>query len=228
MYRQYGSKVNEIPMKILISSALGLFLALSIAIVLIPETSARELIVTTQTKEQVAVFAGGCFWGVEAVFEHVRGVKDVTVGYSGGTAKTASYELVSGGRTGHAEAVRVMYDPSQVSYEELLKVFFYVAHNPTELNRQGPDTGTQYRSVIFYTSEEQKRLAQAYIERLNRDKVYNRPIVTQVTALASFYQAEAYHQDYAVHHPNAPYIVTHDLPKVANLRARFPELYVTR
>jgi peptide-methionine (S)-S-oxide reductase len=208
--------------------ALALILGLGMAAVFIPRASVRTSLTTPRGKEQVAVFAGGCFWGIEAVFEHVRGVKDVTVGYSGGEAKTASYELVSSGRTGHAEAVRIIYDPSQVSYDQLLKVFFSVAHDPTELNRQGPDTGTQYRSVIFYTSDEQKRQALFYIDRLNQDKVYNRPIVTQVTALASFYQAEAYHQDYAVHHPDAPYIVTHDLPKVTNLRAQFPDLYVTR
>jgi peptide-methionine (S)-S-oxide reductase len=212
----------------IIKRVLSLILALGMAAVFLPKVSVRASGANSQAKEQVAVFAGGCFWGIEAVFEHVRGVKDVTVGYSGGTAKTASYELVSSGRTGHAEAVRIVYDPLQVSYDQLLKVFFYVAHDPTELNRQGPDTGTQYRSVIFYTSEEQKRQAQGFIDRLNQTKVYNRPIVTQVTALASFYQAEAYHQDYVVHHPDAPYIVTHDLPKVANLRTKFPDLYVAR
>ncbi|HVG34578.1 MAG TPA: peptide-methionine (S)-S-oxide reductase MsrA [Pyrinomonadaceae bacterium] len=212
----------------IIKSALALILALGLAAVFIPKASVPARVINPKAGEQVAVFAGGCFWGIEAVFEHVRGVKDVTVGYSGGDAKTASYEQVSGGSTGHAEAVRIIYDPSQVSYDQLLKVFFYVAHDPTELNRQGPDTGTQYRSVIFYTSEEQKRQALAYIDRLNQTKVYNRPVVTQVTALASFYQAEAYHQDYAVHHPDAPYIVTHDLPKVANLRTQFPDLYVAR
>jgi peptide-methionine (S)-S-oxide reductase len=212
----------------IIKGVLALILALGIAAVFIPKASVPTRARNPKAGEQLAVFAGGCFWGIEAVFEHVRGVKDVTVGYSGGTAKTASYELVSSGRTGHAEAVRIIYDPSVVSYDQLLKVFFSVAHDPTELNRQGPDTGTQYRSVIFYTSEEQKRQAQAYIDRLTQDKVYNRPIVTQVTALDSFYQAEAYHQDYAVHHPDAPYIVTHDLPKVTNLRTQFPDLYVAR
>src|ERR1043165_1183499 len=174
--------------------ALMLALALTIAAMLIPKSVAQVSLPTPQGKEQVAVFAGGCFWGIEAVFEHVRGVRDVTVGYSGGSAQTATYEMVSSGRTGHAESVRIIYDPAQVSYEQLLKVFFYVAHDPTELNRQGPDTGTQYRSVIFYTSAEQKRLARAIIDQLNQAKAFNGPIVTEVVPLDSFYQAEAYHQ----------------------------------
>jgi len=208
--------------------ALMLALALTIAAMLIPKSVAQVSLPTPQGKEQVAVFAGGCFWGIEAVFEHVRGVRDVTVGYSGGSAQTATYEMVSSGRTGHAESVRIIYDPAQVSYEQLLKVFFYVAHDPTELNRQGPDTGTQYRSVIFYTSAEQKRLARAYIDQLNQAKAFGGPIVTEVVPLDSFYQAEAYHQDYAVHHPDAPYIVINDAPKVTNLRAQFPDLYAAR
>ncbi len=179
----------------------------------------------TAHSQQTVVFAGGCFWGVEAVFEHVKGVTDVTSGYAGGDAKTANYKAVSGGETGHAEAVRVSYDSSQVSYEQLLKIFFSVAHNPTELNRQGPDTGTQYRSAIFYTDENQVRIARAYIAQLDQAKVFKRPIVTQVVALDSYYQAEAYHQDYLSHHPNEPYIVINDQPKVANLRKQFPDLY---
>ena len=182
----------------------------------------------TTKGEQTAVVAGGCFWGLEAVFEHVKGVTGVTSGYSGGSADTAQYEVVSMGETGHAEAVRITYDPSKISYGQLLKVFFSVAHNPTELNRQGPDTGTQYRSAIFYANEDQKRIAQAYIEQLNQAKVFEGPIVTQIAMLNSFYSAEAYHQDYAVHHPNQPYIVVHDLPKVANLRKQFPELYTQK
>ncbi len=182
----------------------------------------------TAKGEQVAVFAGGCFWGVEAVFEHVKGVTYVTSGYSGGQAQTANYELVSAGETGHAEAVRITYDPSQISYGQLLKVFFAVAHDPTELNRQGPDTGTQYRSAIFYTSEEQKRVANAYIEQLNKSKAFASPVVTQVTALNAYYKAEAYHQDYAVHHPDSAYIVVHDLPKVENLRKQLPDLYTAK
>jgi peptide-methionine (S)-S-oxide reductase len=178
--------------------------------------------------EQVAVFAGGCFWGVEAVFEHVKGVTNVVSGYSGGTAATASYDLVSAGHTGHAEAVRITYDPSRITYGRLLKIFFSVAHDPTQLNRQGPDTGAQYRSVVFYADAEQKRIAESYIDQLNGAKVFGRRIVTQVGALNSFHQAEAYHQDYAVRHPDQPYIKFHDLPKVENLRKQFPEWYVAR
>jgi peptide-methionine (S)-S-oxide reductase len=175
--------------------------------------------------EQTAVLAGGCFWGVEAVFEHVKGVSDVTSGYSGGSPATAQYEKVGTGETGHAESVRITYDPSQVSYGQLLKVFFSVAHDPTQLNRQGPDRGTQYRSAIFYANEDQKRIAQAYIEQLNRAKVFARPIATQVAALQSFNEAEGYHQDYLVNHPDEPYIVINDLPKVENLRKQLPGLY---
>ena len=175
--------------------------------------------------EQTAVLAGGCFWGIEAVFEHVKGVTDVRSGYSGGSATTAHYEKVSTGETGHAESVRITYDPSQISYGQLLKVFFSVAHDPTELNRQGPDTGTQYRSAIFYSNDEQKRIAQAYIDQLNRAKVFARPIVTQVAALQSFNEAEGYHQDYLAHHPNEPYIVINDQPKIENLRKQLPGLY---
>lgn len=175
--------------------------------------------------EQTAVLAGGCFWGVEAVFEHVKGVSDVISGYSGGSPATAQYEKVGTGETGHAESVRITYDPSQISYGQLLKVFFSVAHDPTELNRQGPDRGSQYRSAIFYSNEEQKRIAQAYIEQLNRAKVFARPIVTQVAALQSFNEAEAYHQDYLAQHPDEPYIVINDQPKVANLRKQLPGLY---
>lgn len=175
--------------------------------------------------EQTAVLAGGCFWGVEAVFEHVKGVTKVTSGYSGGSANTAQYETVSSGETGHAESVRITYDPSQISYGKLLKVFFSVAHDPTELNRQGPDTGTQYRSAIFYGNEEQKNIAAAYIDQLNKAKVFGAPIVTKLTALQSFYEAEGYHQDYLAHHPDEPYIIYNDMPKVENLKKQFPDLY---
>src|SRR5947208_5843276 len=180
-----------------------------------PLTSARG--------EQTAVLAGGCFWGVEAVFEHVKGVIKVTSGYSGGSASTAQYETVSTGETGHAESVRIIYDPSQISYGQLLKVFFSVAHNPTQLNRQGPDEGTQYRSAIFVANEEQKRIAQAYIAQLNQAKVFQRPIVTQVVGLTGFYEAEDYHQDYLAHHLDSPYIRMNDLPKVETLRQEFPD-----
>ena len=182
-----------------------------------PLTSARG--------EQTAVLAGGCFWGVEAVFEHVKGVIKVTSGYSGGSASTAQYETVSSGETGHAESVRIIYDPSQISYGRLLKVFFSVAHDPTELNRQGPDTGSQYRSAIFYGNEEQKRIAEAYIVQLNQARAFSGPIVTKVTALQSFHEAEGYHQGYLDRHPDEPYIIINDLPKVENLRKHLPELY---
>jgi peptide-methionine (S)-S-oxide reductase len=182
----------------------------------------------TAKGEQTAFFAGGCFWGVEAVFEHIKGVRVVTSGYSGGTKQTADYETVSGGETGHAEAVKVIYDPAQVSYEKLLKVFFSVAHDPTELNRQGPDTGTQYRSAIFYSNDEQKRLAENYVAELTKTKTFAKPIVTQIAPLEAFYQAEDYHQDYLVRHPNQPYIVVNDNPKVENLRKLFPDLYVSK
>lgn len=178
--------------------------------------------------EQTAVLAGGCFWGIEAVFEHVKGVTSVTSGYSGGSAETANYELVSSGETRHAESVRITYDPSQISYGQLLKVFFGVAHDPTELNRQGPDTGAQYRSAIFYSDDEQKRIAEAYIKQLDQAKVFKRPIATRVSGLTSYHQAEAYHQDYAARHPDDSYIVKNDLPKVASLRRHFPNLYTTR
>jgi peptide-methionine (S)-S-oxide reductase len=175
--------------------------------------------------KQTAVLAGGCFWGVEAVYEHVKGVAEAKSGYSGGSAGEADYHKVSTGQTGHAEAVQITYDPSQISYGQLLKVFFSVAHNPTELNRQGPDRGTQYRSAIFYSNEEQKRVAEAYIDQLNRAKVFTGPIVTQVAALESFHEAEGYHQDYLAKHPDEPYIVINDLPKVENLRKQLPGLY---
>ncbi|NEV60832.1 peptide-methionine (S)-S-oxide reductase MsrA [Thiorhodococcus minor] len=174
---------------------------------------------------QTAVLGGGCFWGVEAVFEHVRGVEDVVSGYAGGDADSATYRRVSSGRTDHAESVRITYDPSQVTYGQLLKVFFEVAHDPTQLNRQGPDVGTQYRSAIFYDSEEQKRIAEAYIAQLDASGIYSGPIVTQVTPLEGFYDAEAYHQDYLPRHPTQPYIVIHDQPKLTELERRLPELY---
>src|SRR5215467_5049502 len=177
---------------------------------------------------ETVVLAGGCFWGIQAVFEHVKGVSRVTAGYSGGSARTAEYETVSTGTTGHAESVEVIYDPSQISYGQLLKVYFSVAHDPTQLNRQGPDEGAQYRSAIFYANTDQKRIAEAYIDQLNKAKVYPGPIVTQVVALKGFYAAENYHQDYAVHHPNDPYIRINDLPKVDHLRETLPELFVSK
>jgi peptide-methionine (S)-S-oxide reductase len=196
-------------------------------VVNIPDPTLDAPLATARGKSTV-VLAGGCFWGVEAVFEHVKGVSNVVSGYSGGTAKTASYDAVSAGQTRHAEAVRITYDPSQITYGRLLKIFFAVAHDPTQLNRQGPDVGTHYRSAIFYAGAEQKRIADSYIKQLNQAGIFQRQIVTQVVALNSFYLAETYHQDYAAHHPEQPYIMAHDLPKVENLRKHFPDLYVVR
>ncbi len=174
---------------------------------------------------QTLVVAGGCFWGVDAVFKHVKGVTSVTSGYAGGEKSTADYETVSTGRTGHAEAVNIVFDPSQVTVGQLLRVFFSVAHNPTELNRQGPDHGTQYRSAIFYSGADQKRVADAYIAQLQAAKVFPGPIVTQVAPLVAFYPAEDYHQNYLKLHPLQPYIVINDAPKVAALKTIFPALY---
>jgi peptide-methionine (S)-S-oxide reductase len=176
-------------------------------------------------KTQTAVFAGGCFWGIQAVFQHVKGVTEATSGYSGGSSATAEYEVVSTGSTGHAESVKVTYDPSQVSYGQLLKVFFSVAHDPTQLNRQGPDEGTQYRSAIFYANKDQQHVAESYIAQLQQARVFPRPIVTEVVPLKAFYPAEAYHQNYASLHPNNPYIAINDAPKVEHLRQQFAELY---
>jgi peptide-methionine (S)-S-oxide reductase len=175
--------------------------------------------------QATAVFAGGCFWGVEAVFKHVKGVTKSTSGYSGGSQMTAKYMVVGTGTTGHAESVEVKYDPSQVTYGQLLRVFFSVAHDPTQLNRQGPDWGTQYRSAIFFATPEQERVAKAYIAQLDAAKVYAKPIVTEVAPLKGFYSAEDYHQDYLARNPDQPYIVINDLPKLAALKEQFPQLY---
>jgi len=186
---------------------------------------AGESQAATPGGEQTAVLAGGCFWGVDAVFKHVKGVTNVVSGYSGGSASTAQYETVSTGATGHAESVKIAYDPSQVSYAELLRVFFSVATDPTELNRQGPDEGTQYRSVIFYTNEDQHQIALAYIDQLNKAKVFSGRILTQVVPFRAFYPAEAYHQNYLARHPDNPYIIYNDIPKLRALRSEFPNLY---
>lgn len=172
-----------------------------------------------------AVFSGGCFWGTQGLFEHVKGVVAVTAGYAGGDARTAQYETVSTGETGQAESVEIVFDPSQVSYGDLLRVFFSVAHDPTEVNRQGPDVGSQYRSAIWYASDAQRRTAEAYIAQLTRAKFFPRPIVTQVAPLRGFYPAERYHQDYLIHHPDAPYIVINDLPKLHALQRELPALW---
>ena len=179
-----------------------------------------------QPAKATAVFAGGCFWGVQSVFQRVKGVTATTAGYSGGAAKTATYQQVITETTGHAESVEVVYDPSRITYGQLLRIFFSVAHDPTQLNRQGPDVGTSYRSAIFYTNEDQLRLAKAYIAQLDREKVFPKPIVTEVTPLKAFYRAENYHQDYAYYNPDNPYIEVCDRPKIEALKKQFPELFV--
>jgi peptide-methionine (S)-S-oxide reductase len=191
----------------------------------LPDPKVDESLAATKSKETV-VLSGGCFWGIQAVFEHVKGVTRATAGYSGGNVKNPSYEQVGSGDTGHAESVEVVYDPSKITFGQLLKVFFSVAHDPTQLNRQGPDEGTQYRSAIFYETPDQQRIAQAYVDQLTAAKVFSAPIVTQIAAYSGFYRAEEYHQDYAVRHPDNPYIMINDLPKVANLKRQLPDLYV--
>ena len=175
---------------------------------------------------ETMVVAGGCFWGVQAVYRSVRGVISATSGYAGGTKDTAEYQIVSTGRTGHAESVKIVYDPSRISYGQLLRIFFSVAHDPTQLNQQGPDVGRQYRSAIFYADDTQRNIARAYIDQLEATKVFRRKIVTEVTQLQKFYDAESYHQDYFFTHPLEPYIIINDKPKVAALRQQFPEMFV--
>ncbi|MBV8925509.1 MAG: peptide-methionine (S)-S-oxide reductase MsrA [Bradyrhizobium sp.] len=177
---------------------------------------------------QTAVVSGGCFWGVQGVFQHTAGVVNAVSGYAGGNKSTATYEQVSTGTTGHAESVEITFDPNKISYGKILQIFFSVVHDPTQLNRQGPDTGTQYRSAIFTTSEDQKKVAEAYIAQLNAGKVYGKAIVTKVTALQGFFPAEAYHQDYLTLHPNQPYIAYNDLPKIENLKKLFAENYIEK
>ncbi|KQR69032.1 methionine sulfoxide reductase A [Rhizobium sp. Leaf384] len=207
--------------------------ALIIAVTAVRAGAAEEAVVIpppsidvkTSAKTEKAVFAGGCFWGVQGVFQHVKGVTNAVSGYSGGAKDTASYETVSGGKTGHAEAVEVTFDPSQISYGQLLQVFFSVAHNPTQLNYQGPDHGTQYRSAIFTLSPEQKKVASAYVAQLDTAKVFPDKVVTEVDDLKGFYTAEAYHQDFLTLNPDYPYIVYNDLPKIENLKTVFPTVY---
>jgi peptide-methionine (S)-S-oxide reductase len=178
----------------------------------------------SQTQE-TAVFAGGCFWGVQAVFQHTQGVLNAVSGYAGGQKETADYQSIGSGRTGHAESVQVSFDPRQISYGKLLQIYFSVAHDPTQLNRQGPDSGTQYRSSLFYANTSQKEVAERYIAQLDSAHVFRSPIVTQLVALTAFYPAEDYHQDYATLHPGSPYIAAFDLPKIANLKRVLPEVY---
>lgn len=181
---------------------------------------------TQHAGERTIIIAGGCFWGVEAVYRHIKGVTKAVSGYCGGHPEKAHYDLVCMGSTGHAEAVEITYDPAQISVGKLLNVFFSVAHDPTTLNRQGPDAGTQYRSAVFFSTPEHEKIAKEYIAQLNQAKIFQNPIVTEVTLLEKFYPAEAYHQDYAQRNPDQPYIVAHDIPKVQNLKKKFPDLYI--
>ena len=217
------------PLLTVLVAVLALFLwtrhAYTSAATIIPDPAVDETL-APQKGQATIVVAGGCFWGIQAVFQHVKGVNSATSGYSGGTVKNPDYEQVSSGETGHAESVEIVYDPSQITLGQLLKVFFSVAHDPTELNRQGPDTGTQYRSAIFFANADQQRIAQAYVAQLDQAKVFSQPIVTQIVPFKAFYRAEDYHQNYAAEHPNNPYIATFDLPKVKNLQQQFPGLYV--
>ncbi|HUL49867.1 MAG TPA: peptide-methionine (S)-S-oxide reductase MsrA [Gemmatimonadales bacterium] len=195
------------------------------SILLLSAAPLRAGALATPPDTASAVFAGGCFWGVEGVFEHVKGVLSATSGYAGGSVSAPSYMLVSSGTTGHAESVRVVYDPTQVTYDELLQVFFAVAHDPTQLNRQGPDVGTQYRSIVFYQDSVQRQHALAYVAELTKRKAFRAPIVTQIAPLEAFYPAEAYHQHFMARHPDYPYIVYNDAPKIKALQQKFPALF---
>lgn len=203
----------------------GLYAAMPHTANSFPKPALDEPVASSRGRQETAVLSGGCFWGIQAVYQHTKGVISATSGYAGGAAQTAHYEQVGTGNTGHAESVKIVYDPAQVTYGQILMIFFAVAHNPTELNKQGPDWGTQYRSAIFYSNEEQKKIASAYLAQLEEAKVYPQKIVTQVAPLNEFYPAEAYHQDYVKHHPDNPYITINDLPKLADLKKEFPELY---
>ncbi len=218
------SKISLQTLAIILSVLVGAFACNPADAQGVPSAALDERPAAAPAKE-TAVLAGGCFWGIQAVFQHVKGVISATSGYAGGTMKNPDYETVSTGRTGHAESVEIVYDPSQVTYGKLLWIFFSVAHDPTELNRQGPDEGTQYRSAIFYTNDVQKHVAEAYIAQLEQAHVFKHRIVTQVTELQGFYPAEAYHQNYAELHPDNLYIRYNDAPKVANLKKDFPDMY---
>ena len=218
------SKRSQYPALALLAGAFTLpFAALGSTVPHLPDPVANAAPPPTSHKE-TAVLAGGCFWGLEAVFESLKGVSDVVSGYAGGSKIVAHYDIVSTGQTGHAESVRITFDPAQISYGQLLKIYFSVAHDPTQLNRQGPDTGTQYRSSIFYNSEDQKRVAEAYIQQLTQAKVFDRAIVTKVAPLQAFYAAEDYHQNFIARNPTYPYVVYNDLPKLKQLREQFPAL----
>jgi peptide-methionine (S)-S-oxide reductase len=229
--RDMKSSVARIALGILILAAVAVTFAgrftgsaLAAPVAAVPAPAVDNAL-SSKPGEETAVFAGGCFWGIQAVFQHVKGVKLAVSGYAGGHVASPSYEEVSSGATGHAESVKIVFDPSKVSYGQLLHVFFAVAHDPTQLNRQGPDVGTQYRSEIFYTNDAQKRIATAYIEQLSKAKIFSRPIVTRVSGLNSFNVAEDYHQNYATLHPNDPYIRFNDAPKVAALKSEMSGMY---
>ncbi|AFY35537.1 peptide-methionine (S)-S-oxide reductase MsrA [Calothrix sp. PCC 7507] len=204
--------------------SLAVLLVYGASCVMLP-APAIDISTSTPQGKQTAVFAGGCFWGMEAVFEHLKGVSDVVSGFSGGDPRTANYTLVSSGFTDHAESVKIIYDPSQISYKDLLKVYFLVAHDPTQLNRQGSDSGRQYRSAIFFVNDKQKQVAQDYINQLNKAQTFHKQIVTELAPLNGFYQAEAYHQNYIVRNLGDRYVVTHELPKLAKLQTAFPKMY---
>ena len=213
---------------LLIAALAGVFLRNNVAASEAATTLPKPVVddsLAASPGQQTVVFAGGCFWGVQAVFQHVKGVISATSGYSGGAKSTAEYEIVSTGTTNHAESVKVVFDPSKVTFGQLLQVFFSVAHDPTQLNHQGPDEGTQYRSVIFYSTDQQKKIIDAYIAQLDQANIFKKKIVTQVVPLKAFYPAEGYHQNYATLHPDNPYIAHYDLPKLSNLQQMFPQLY---
>jgi len=216
-----SSNLTSLLVTVVVSLGAGMACAAEEAVVIPPPTIDE----TAGSATETAIFAGGCFWGVQGVFQHVKGVESAVSGYAGGEAKTAQYETVSTGSTGHAEAVEVRFDPKKVSYGRLLQIFFSVAHNPTQLNFQGPDRGTQYRSALFVTAPEQREVAERYIDQLDKAHVFPQPIVTKVSEAAGFYPAEAYHQDFARKHPDYPYIVVNDRPKITALQKRFPALY---
>src|SRR5271155_1336365 len=222
MFRSYAVRNTAVSLLMAFAASLGCNAANRAPI---PAPTTDSALAQTPGK-QTAVFAGGCFWGTQSVFERVKGVLETTAGYSGGSRYTATYDQVNQENTGHAESVKVVYDPSKITYGQLLWVFFSVVHDPTQRNRQGPDVGESYRSVIFYASDEQQKISKAYIAQLDAAKVFHKPIVTQVVPLKGFYDAESYHQDYALHNPNNPYIQVCDRPKMDALKKEFPDLFV--
>lgn len=223
MFHKRTTRLTAVVLFLILGAALASFLSAAEKPVVIPAPSVDNP--KAAGPLQKAVLSGGCFWGVQGVYQHVRGVRQVLSGYSGGEKATAQYEVVSSGRTGHAESVQIIFDPKEVSYGEILQVYFSVVHDPTQLNRQGPDSGTQYRSNIFFADESQKKIAEAYITQLNEAKVFRKPIVTRVDPLKAFYPAEGYHQDFLINNPDNPYIEVNDLPKIDNLKKVFPGIY---